>query len=56
MWEIALKSAGASFKAHLQHMINDDTAMLAYSDFFVPDKDGSKRKSITVRTTHVDSA
>lgn len=35
--------------------LSDDTAMLAYSDFSVPDKDGIKRKSIMVRTIRVDS-
>ena len=35
--------------------LSNDTAMLAYSDFSVPDKDGIKRKSIMVRTIRVDS-
>ena len=34
--------------------LDDDTAMLVYSDFYVPDKEGIKRKSIMVRTVHVD--
>ena len=34
--------------------LGDNTAMLVYSDFYVPDKDGVKRKSIMVRTIHVD--
>ena len=35
--------------------LDDDTAMLVYSDFYVPDKDGVKRKTVLVRTIHVES-
>ena len=34
--------------------INDDTAMMIYSDFYAPDENGVQRKTILVRTIHVD--
>ena len=34
--------------------LDDRTALLAYSDFYVPDNQGVQRKSIMVRTIHVE--
>ena len=34
--------------------LNENTAMVVYSDFFVPDEFGIKRKAILTRKIHVD--